>query len=328
MKVLLANDTGIAGHLGCRGVSDAHARLLGRAGHQVIHRLFRGSLQRHDAAGDEDVIRSLAGDEPVMAMVRDVDAVVVNGEGTIHHGAGRPWLGLLAVAQRMGRATLLVNAVFQETAGFDTTLVRLDDFTVRESLSAAHARDRGLRPRVVPDSYLAARFGPAERPVSGLAVTDWHGQRTDVAAIVEAFQREHACTFVPLRTPLAEARWAGFPAELQNARLVVTARHHGVYAALVAGRPFVALPSNSHKVEGTLADLGLPHLLVTDRSSLERQCGWAVDHAEVFRGLVDRLTGGVPLTTFAALGHGGPSREDEEVGRLADDLRRAAATVP
>lgn len=324
MRVLLANDTGLAGHMGCSGVSDGHARMLGRAGHRVVHRLFRGSLQRHDAARDEDVVCSLTSDDMVMQMVRDVDAVVVNGEGTMHHGAGRPWLGLLAVAQRLGRASLLVNAVFQETAGFDETLGRLDDFTVRESRSAAHARDRGLRPRVVPDSYLAARFTPAERPVTGVVVTDWHGQRTDVQEVVQAYRRKHACAFLPLRTTDADAQWAGFPHALQAASVVVTARHHGVYAALVAGRPFVALPSNSHKIEGTLEDLGVPHLVVTDLENLERQSAWAMAHADLFPTLVDRLTGGAPLTTFTALGVDGPSREDEEVARLADDLRRAA----
>jgi hypothetical protein len=246
----------------------------------------------------------------------------------MHHGAGRPWLGLLAVAQRLNRASFLVNAVFQETAGFDETLARLDDFTVRESRSAAHARDRGLRPRIVPDSYLAARFVPGDRSFTGVVVTDWHGQRTDVEEVVQAYRRQHACGFLPLRTSDADARWAGFPHALQAASVVVTARHHGVYAALVAGRPFVALPSNSHKIEGTLEDLEVPHLVVTDLATLERQAAWAVAHADLFPALVDRLTGGGPLTTFTALGVDGPSREDEEVARLADDLRRAATGLP
>ncbi len=323
MKVLLANDTGLARHMGCRGVSDAHARLLGRAGHQVVHRLFRGALQRHEAATDEQIVHSLGRDETVLRMLQDVDAVVVNGEGTIHHGAGRPWLGLLAVAQRLGRLTLLVNAVFQETSGFDETLSRLDEFTVRESLSAAHARDRGLRARIVADSYLAAGFSSGQEPLSGVVVTDWHPQRTDVAHVMEAFRQEHDCEFVPLRTPECETRWAGLPCELRTAEVVVTARHHGVCAAIVAGRPFVALPSNTYKIEGMLGDLGMSHLIVADLPGLLRQKDWAVTHAEEFRTLAGRLSDRSPLSMFEALGSGGPNREDDEVARLSDDLRHA-----
>jgi hypothetical protein len=41
--------------------------------------------------------------------------------------------------------------------------------------------------------------------------------------------------------------------------------------------------------------------------------------------LLDRLTGGEPLTTFRRLGISGANREDLEVVRLAEDLRRPAA---
>lgn len=42
--------------------------------------------------------------------------------------------------------------------------------------------------------------------------------------------------------------------QLAGAELVVTGRFHGVCLAIPARRPFLALASNTHKVEGLLAD--------------------------------------------------------------------------
>ena len=108
MRILLANETGSVPHLGCRAVADGHARLLGRAGHAVADRLFLNALRGHEVGDDRDVVAAIERDTHLMGRVAAVDAVVVNGEGTIHHGAGRGWLGLLQAAQNMGKLTLIV----------------------------------------------------------------------------------------------------------------------------------------------------------------------------------------------------------------------------
>lgn len=324
MKVLLANDTGKTPHLGCKGVSDAHARLLGRAGHEVVHRRFLEPRRGTETVTDAELVRSLEADDRLQACLDDVDAVIVNGEGTIHHGAGRPLLALLAVAQRRRKATLLVNAVFEETAGFDDTLRCLDDFTVRDGHSLRHATDRGCTARIVPDSYLAAGFSGPRGPLTGDVVTDWHWQRGDVGAALERYLRESTATFLPFVSEAADALWQSVPADLATARVVLTGRHHGVCAAILAGRPFVAVPSNTFKIEGMLQHLGLGHLVVSDFAGLLRAREWAIDHAEVFATLADRLTGGQPLDTFRRLGVAGETREELELAKLAADVARDA----
>jgi len=323
VKILLGNDTGTAPHLGCQAVSDAHARLLGRAGHTVVYRLFRGELIGHEAADDRQIVGSLERDERVSGMLDAVEAVVVNGEGTLHHGAGRSWLALLDIAQRRGKATLLVNSVFQEMRGFEATLARLDDFTVREGRSLVEARSRGARPRVVPDSYLAARFSAGGEPFAGDVVTDWHRQRHDSGGILQRYLAERSATYVPLVTPEAWNSWAGLPFRLAGAECILTGRHHGVCAAVVAGTPFVALGSNTHKIEALLEDLELPFLAVDSFDNLLRMRSWAVDHRDRFGGLLDRLTGGKPLSTFARLGTAGADRENQEVVSLAAHVQAA-----
>ena len=327
MKILLANDTAIVPHYGCKAVSDGHARLLGKSGHEVSSRLFLGSLNAHDGGSDTEIVDAMQRDEALLAQVVAADAVVVNGEGTIHHGAGRPLLGLLEVAQRLGKATLLVNAVVQETVGFENTISRLDDFTVRERRSWQHAHDRGLRARIVPDSFLAAKFTAGPETLVGDVVTDWHPHCSDAGVALKRYLEAYGGTFLPLRSEKALSGWASLPHDLAGVRVVLTGRHHGVYAAIVAGRPFVAMPSNTHKIEGTLEDLALRHLIVTRYDDLVLQRDWALRHESLFRGLAEQLTDGGSLTTFRCLGIDGPNREEAEICRLTDDLHRHISSL-
>lgn len=327
MRILLANETGSVPHLGCRAVADGHARLLGRAGHAVADRLFLNALRGHEVGDDRDVVAAIERDTHLMGRVAAVDAVVVNGEGTIHHGAGRGWLGLLQAAQNMGKLTLLVNAVIEETTGFPSMWPNLTDCTVREPRSWEAARRLGARPRVVADSYLAARFTPTGEPIHGDVVTDGHSQREAACAVLDGYLRRQGGTFLPLRTPQAGEQWAGLPHRLGTARVVITGRHHGVYAAIVAGRPFVALASNTHKIEATLEAVGLSRLVVSTAEQAVAQRDWAVGNPAVFRSLAARLAGGRPPTTFAVLGHGGPDREEAEVAVLAADVARHVASA-
>lgn len=326
MRILIANETGAVPHLGCRGVADGHARLLGRAGHEVVDRLFLNALRGHEQGDDRDVVASIERDVALMGRVAAVDAVVVNGEGTIHHGAGRGWLGLLQAAQNLGRMTLLVNAVIEETTGFASLWPNLADCTVRERRSWDAARRLGARPRVVADSYLAARFTATGEPIAGDVVTDGHPQCPAAGAVLDWYLRHEGGTLLPLRTPQAAERWAGLPHRLGTARFVITGRHHGVYAAIVAGRPFVALASNTHKIEATLEGVGLSRLVVSTPEEAVAQRDWAVANPDTFAALAHRLAGGRPLTTFAALGRGGPDREEAEVAALAAAVARHLAT--
>jgi exopolysaccharide biosynthesis predicted pyruvyltransferase EpsI len=177
----------------------------------------------------------------------------------------------------------------------------------------------------VADSYLAARFAPTGTLIAGDVVTDWHGQCAASGAVLDWYLQNEGGTFLPLRTPQAADEWASLPHRIGDARVVITGRHHGVCAAIVAGRPFVALASNSHKIEATLEAVGLARLVVATPQEAVAQRDWALQNAGVFRALAARLTGGRSLSTFAALGSGGPDREAEEVAVLAADVARHVA---
>lgn len=332
MRVLLANDTGLVNHAGCQGVSDAHARMLGRRGHHVVARYFLGDLDRFRNGDPAAGMDAVLGDAAFRESLEAVDAVVVNGEGTIHHGVGTEYLNVLAAAARLGKTTLLVNCVLEAMEGFGDVFAAIDDIVVRDRRSACWLERLGVRARILPDSYIEAHFeGPPLLDLAGRdVVTDWHHARDgDVGAQSLAYLRrgaEPGAFFLPLMSGDLTPQWRRLPATLAGARVVVTGRHHGVYAALLAGAPFVALSSNTHKVGGLLDQF--PALaFCLDPASIPDAVERALESREAYRAMREAILGARPLSTFDALrGAPDPEGEAREVARLAADVLRRATS--
>jgi Polysaccharide pyruvyl transferase len=67
------------------------------------------------------------------------------------------------------------------------------------------------------------------------------------------------------RLPFHEPSHASFVElfdRIATSQLIVTGRFHMICLALLAKTPFIALPSNTHKIEGLLDDAGLAHRFV------------------------------------------------------------------
>jgi hypothetical protein len=70
---------------------------------------------------------------------------------------------------------------------------------------------------------------------------------------------------------------------IAGSRLVVTGLFHMSCLALLARTPFVALPSNTHKIEGLLDDVGLPHRFIPGQNlpeALLEYARWNAGEAE------------------------------------------------
>lgn len=327
MKVMLLNDTASVPHIGCQAVSDAHARMLGGMGHTVTRRHFLGEL-RHFALPDEAAaIEMVLRDESVRTDIESCDVVIVNGEGTLHHGAGTEYFAVLGAAQRLGRMTLIVNAVFEAHSGWFDVLGQLDDFCVRDASSLHCAHALGLRARLVPDSMLAAQFdGPAYVDLQGrIVVTDWHPQRDlDVGRTMRLILDAVEDTiYFPMLHGIHADHWRGALAAWSHADFVLTARHHGVYLAIGAGRPFVALGSNTRKIEGLFEAAGVRIPVCTSPEDVETAMRYAEKCPGEYAKLSGFLESFLPLSTFAALGRGGDDTDPlHELDLLRKDLSR------
>lgn len=319
LKAALFNDTGTTPHIGCLAVSSAHNRMLARAGVEIAYRFFVGQLGAMWKGGPEATIEHISRSF-LHNVIASVDVVVVNGEGTIHHGAGQELLAILEYSQRLGKRTLLVNCVLQELPGWFDTLRRLDDLTCREPRTQAYLHAHGVSARVVLDSIVEAGF--TARADAGhfrgrIVVTDHHPTRDrDVGTALRALMESDGSIYLPLEHAAHYREWPLVLASLREARLVVTGRHHGVYLAALAGTPFIALGSNTWKVEGTLEMFQeatghqFPfhcHGPVTMELIEE-----ALDQPGRYRDLQEYLESSRPLETFSTLASA-PSRPSARV---------------
>lgn len=234
-------------------------------------------------------------DAAFMAEFAAADGIVVNGEGSIHHDKpAAKWLlqaGERAKAQ--GKPSLLFNTTWAHNGPAFVDLARAFDLiSVRESSSQAELAQSDVTTTIAPDAALFFDWPTAEKR-SGITVTD--SVLTDATRQLTRFARQHNADMINIRFPdtSLSSRIADFrrmvdrdaPFNLSNLRdalsaashgfgatdrstpnflhkiassqLVITGRFHAVILALATRTPFLAVASNTHKIEATLRDAGL-----------------------------------------------------------------------
>jgi hypothetical protein len=215
----------------------------------------------------------------------EYDILVMNGEGSMHHGGGafRDKMQLIEAAVAAGRPAYLINSVWQDNPHqFDAALAQCRQVVVREVLSRDAIAGHGVTAQVMPDlSYFA--------PIPKGKFVDFKGG----IVMTDFWSREFGC-FVRLRSRWADRYpfvdmcamdWPTLVRSLKTARLLLTGRHHAVYAACKARVPFLALAGNTHKIEGVIATAGVDLPVFNDLAKLRAR----MDEAEGWRSRYDRL---------------------------------------
>jgi hypothetical protein len=219
----------------------------------------------------------------------DFDVIIVNGEGSMHHG--RPTFHRkmrdLEAAVAEGKRAYLVNTVWQSNPhDYDAVLAQLTDVYSRDPLSAAdllqnHARQSR---QSIDLSYFAPVLPAADASDFGGSIvrTDYLDPATgDFAEMTDA-----RFTGFPVHS-LKGQSWSSYVAGLRTASLLVTGRHHAVYAACRARTPFAAVEGNSHKIRGIISatNTGIP--IAEKESDLPDLIAWVESHADAFKRLFD-----------------------------------------
>jgi Polysaccharide pyruvyl transferase len=205
--------------------------------------------------------------------------VVFNGEGSVHHDAPRiaELFEFCALMKQTGKRTALVNTQENSTA-LGKYLHTFDVLAARESRNAALMQEWRPDVRIVPDLAFAAfaamqqaEAGPHQAAPPMLVVIDSVlGVRADALMDFASFHELPYFLMGRLNVPrYLEPEFVyrvgdrPFPSILTNldqlasTKGCLTGRFHGLIAALCSGRPVVALPSNTHKIEGLLDDAGI-----------------------------------------------------------------------
>lgn len=251
------------------------------------------------SAAVTDWLTGMLREKGVLVTDDSYDVLVVNGEGTMHHdskGQIRK-MTALARAQELGRSTMLVNSVWQQNDGrFDEVLRRIDHIVLREVLSQKDLLERhGVPAKVSPDVSYHLKLAEPGQIVDcsgGLALTDFYSREFSQFVRLTGGRLIREATFLSMQ----ELDWSSLVHSLKTASLLVTGRHHAVYAACRAGIPFVAVPGNTHKIEGLIASAGVDIPLCRDPSELPWAIARAQDNPEPYRELFAWLRDQLPLT--------------------------------
>jgi len=265
LKIFLANDTRGQGHSGSE---------------QVVRSLLY-QLRAHDVTTHP--CGSLAG----LEAMRAADAVVINAEGTWHHGSDGGWVlaNIAKTAQMLGKPCHVVNATYQEFTGLPTPILAgLTSMHTRETRSLENARCHGMhRAQMRVDSVFDLSFGDYPRqPVRKGTLAGAIDPGSKYRGVLEALPgfNRFSCFNLP---------WDELVKVVSGADLYVTGQWHGVCAALLAETPFIAIPSNSWKIEAFLDDLGVPGLPVLRDAGGWRQAERAARGLD-WSSVWDRLT--------------------------------------
>jgi hypothetical protein len=268
-KLLIFNDTSRYQHYGCDLVMESLFRNFRARGLRPV------SVHRVGTSADKSFDR-IVGRHP------DATAIVVNGEGVIHHDRkhARGLAALAGRARSAGLGAYLVNAaLFENSEALYRDLSCYAGVWVRDGESQATARSHGIDARLAPDLSIdgVAPLCRRDCPRTGWLVTD--SVHDEVSASLHALARRADARWSPMRRatalPFEWMRLAGahrFVRHVQAAEAVLTGRFHAVTLCIATRTPFLALSSNTRKIEALLLDaLGAPHRLVRTVAEAEER---------------------------------------------------------
>jgi len=271
-RVAIFNDTRRTSHYGCEIVMETLIENLRRRGMEPTFFWPMGQDWR--------------GRPEVAAALRTVDAVIVNGEGSIHNSARRDRAHYLTEIAAFARTTANISSFLVNSSLFDLepkiidNLRHFDAIYLRESRSLAALEGSGIDAAIVPDLTLLTSCPTAAGPRTGILGTD--SVKADVAARLKHLSKvkgwdysrlTHAAFPRRAEHGLRESvrrggKWLHavltgrntrdrkrFLAWLATHQLLCTGRFHAVTLALATHTPFLALASNTPKISGLLEDV-------------------------------------------------------------------------
>ena len=215
---------------------------------------------------------------------RDYDILIVNGEGSMHHGSKNFKIKMDALQEALdkGKQAYLINTVWQKNPNdYDEILKNISGIIVREEASRLDLlKNHGVNAKVRLDISLQAKINKLDEYIN------FHG--TDV---VTDFYSSDFGGWVKYsgggrsKLPYLDMKkftWSQFVMSLETAGLLITGRHHAVFAACRAKTPFVALESNTHKISGFVKMSKIPIPVCMRPKELTGAIKWAKENKNAY----------------------------------------------
>ena len=231
MKVIIFNDTSDY-HRGCEKVMEYLHKDVQNCGHQLLA----------SVKGNKDRV------EDVQNYFMEADAVIVNGEGTMHHDKPVPHqlLQVIRNAKVLGKKTALINTVWQSMTLDDEMKDVLRDtyISVREVMSCEELQRDDIRADIHLDLSYYNDVPEKVSPQRDLVIGKFFMQqdyRPEGINHIDIFKDD----------------WNTVVNILRNTDWFITGRHHELYAACKARCSFAALSGNTWKNEGLMKTAGV-----------------------------------------------------------------------
>lgn len=231
MKAALLNDTSKY-HCGCKAVISVLEKQLQDLDATIVYRLIST-----DTYGGV----TLSPDK-----YKEADVIIINGEGSMHHGSGGnilksvvPWIGKKKI--------FLVNSVWDgQPPSYGNIVSKFDRVFARESISADNMVDCGIpasKITIFPDLCVQAN---CDLPF------DTSGRIHNFNNTIGATNSYLKVTFPVSEININEYNWSALVLTLSTAKAMYTGLHHGMYACIKARTPFVVFKHNCCKIKGVL----------------------------------------------------------------------------
>jgi hypothetical protein len=259
VRAVVLNDTrrgSFARHLGCNAVMEHLLHLCAENGIEVV-RTFR----------EPEVFES----REFFDALRDVDAVIANGEGTMHHDNRHAQCLSRALlrASQCGKRTALINTVWQGNRIVNECVGAIDFICARDSWSARELREAGRADVAVAPDLSLLQMSSTELGLNGARGGTLFVDSVDLALTrrLHAFAAANGARFRNMqewtrREELGSETFATCDLlkaeDLARARVLIGGRFHAICLALKQGLPFLGARSNTHKLEALLHDAGVP----------------------------------------------------------------------
>lgn len=232
----------------------------------------------------------------------EIDAVLVNGEGTMHHASSRPRARALSELGRYVKdnyqiPAFIINATFHSNdVQFYEDLTFFDKIFVRDTASCNEALSHDVTTQVVPDLSIARANATTKVSCFGIGVTD-SVVESDYRAL-QAFARNNHLDYISMsdRSERHSIRkFIRHPKKLKFAfldalrpetprftspekfvdwvtskKLIITGRFHTVTICVATNTPFLYLESNTPKITSLVEDIGLDKHRKIDRDFLDQ----------------------------------------------------------
>ena len=229
MKVVIYNDTTNAfnrTHFGCQLVMESMRDLLAGAGFNII-----GTVPLNDCiSGNVD-----------HALLEEADLVIANGEGSYHHNR-RP--DFVKIAEKY--PTALINTVYEAN---DDDLGSFRYIAARESRSRDEIAKQ-VPCDLVPDVIFSSKYLASIEPTGGKGILSvQHYPAMSIYKGITGYQRAVSTL----------QNKEGVIPFIAQADSVMTGSFHAGCVAAYFGKPLSLSESNTHKMQGLAADMGMDY---------------------------------------------------------------------